>query len=314
MSNELILGIDGGGTKTVAWIAAADAPADVLGRGSSGPSNMQAVGTETATDHLEQAIDAAFADAGLSRHPVLAATFGLSGADRAADHNIIREWSQRRGLTAHLQVVNDALPVLFAANPAGRGVALISGTGSFAFGRGEDGTTARAGGWGYLFGDEGSAYAIAVAGLRAAAQAADGRGPHTALLELLPAELGCAGPEGLIPAIYGASTSRACVAGLARSVFAAMEAGDAVASGLIDRAADDLAEMVAAVARRLKLDQEAFPLAFTGGVVLNSLALRDRVQTGLTSRDLAATPVICVPEPVAGALEMSRQTAMREAD
>jgi N-acetylglucosamine kinase-like BadF-type ATPase len=308
MSDDLILGIDGGGTKTVAWIARAADPRDVLGRGAAGPANPQVVGADTCVAQMDQAIDAAFADAELTRQPFAAACIGLAGADRKTDRAKIQAWATHLGLTKQLRVVNDALPVLHAASPAGCGIAVIAGTGSFVFGRREDGTTARAGGWGYLFGDEGSGYAIALDGLRAAARAADGRGPATVLLEQLLAELGRTRGEELITAIYDPSMSRDRIAALSRVVFDAGLAGDNVAAAIIDSAADSLAETVAAVAAQLAFGGGEFPLALAGGVLLNRSEVRDELQRKLRERGLHADPVVTVADPVAGALIVAGQS------
>ena len=100
-----------------------------------------------------------------------------------ADHIAARKAVRRHGvrLARHVEVTNDAAILLAAGTPDGWGVALVSGTGSIAFGRAPDGRTARGGGWGYLLGDEGSAYALVLAGLQAVARAADGRGEPTCL-------------------------------------------------------------------------------------------------------------------------------------
>ncbi len=97
----------------------------------------------------------------------------------------MREWAARTQLAATVDVIEDAALLLAAGTPDGWGVAVVAGTGSMAFARAADGRTARAGGWGPLLGDEGSGYAIALAGLRAAARAADGRAPATPLTDRL---------------------------------------------------------------------------------------------------------------------------------
>ena len=170
-SDELVLGIDGGATKTVAWLALRSGGGEpsVVGRGAAGPANPQAIGFDEALGNLDQAIAAAFDDAGVKPGPLASAVLALAGWDREQNRQVLRRWAEKRCLASRLRMVHDALPVLVAGSPEGWGVALISGTGSFAFGQSRDGRSTRAGGWGYLFGDEGSGYAIALAGLRAAA-------------------------------------------------------------------------------------------------------------------------------------------------
>lgn len=305
MTETFILGIDGGGTSTVAWIARRDDPRDVIGRGVGGPSNPQAVGIETAIENLEAAIDTAIHDASLSPTKFAAACLGMAGIDREVDRKQIERWSVERELTDRLQVVNDALPLLYAANTDGVGIALISGTGTLAFGRSASGATARAGGWGYLFGDEGSAYRIAVEGLRAAAQSADGRGTETLLLENFLCEFECEDPQQLITAIYAPDMTRRKIAALSNVVFDAYDSGDGIAQRIIEDSIDGLAQQVIAVAERLEFADAGYSLAMTGGVLLNRAEFQSGLKAKLTDAGRSPVTLIPVPHPVAGALVLA---------
>ena len=160
-----LLGVDGGGTSTVAWLA--DAGGRVLGAGRGGPSNAKAVGPEASRKALGQAIALAFADAGIAPGPVAAACLGLAGFDRPDDRRLLTGWAEEARWADRLVLVNDGDLVLAAGTPEGWGLAVIAGTGSIAVGRTPAGQTARAGGWGPMIGDEGSAYAVALAGATA---------------------------------------------------------------------------------------------------------------------------------------------------
>ena len=120
-------------------------------------------------------------------------------------------------LAHKIEVTTDAAILLAAGTPEGWGLALVAGTGSIAYGRMADGRRARAGGWGHLLGDEGSAYALVLAGLRAVARAADGRGPATVLTERFLAEMSLSRPQELVPAIYRGGADRAALASGHRS-------------------------------------------------------------------------------------------------
>ena len=174
--SQLLLGVDGGGSKTVAWLATGD-PGEsprTLGRGAAGPSNPLAVGFDTALANLDTAIDAAFRDAQSARCRVAAATLGLAGSDRGTVREKVEQWAcgefreasgeyrgaSDRQLAERVVIVHDAALVLAAAVGNSSGIALISGTGSLVFGRDTAGRTARAGGWGWLLGDEGSGFAL----------------------------------------------------------------------------------------------------------------------------------------------------------
>jgi N-acetylmuramic acid 6-phosphate etherase len=301
----LVLGIDGGGTHTVALFAqycVGNAEKwTLLGRGEAGPSNVQAVGDERACRAVDEAVEKAFRAAGVSRRPVQAACLGLAGAGRPEEQERIRSWALRIGLAASIEVTADATLLLAAGTPQGWGVAVIAGTGSMALGRAPDGRTARAGGWGYLLGDEGSGYALALAALRAVARMADQRGPKTHLADRFMSHLGLKQPQELIGAIYGGGLTRTALAALAPMVFEAADIGDEIAGAIIHKGADQLAVAVAAVARQLKL-ASPFPLALAGGLLLASESYRARLLQALGASEIELEPVTLVPEPAEGAV------------
>ena len=308
-SNELVLGIDGGGTKTVAWLgvhSSKGGPA-IVGRGRGGPANPQAIGFPAATENLDQAIGQAFGRAGIEVGPVAAAVLGLAGSDRDENRRVFSDWANQRCLADRFRIVHDALPVLAAGSPEGWGVALIAGTGSFAYGRSADGQETRAGGWGFLFGDEGSGYGIAVNGLRAAAKAADGRGESTRLLDAFLEHLNLARSQELVRAVYAIAYDRRAIAQLAELVTRVAAADDPVAQGILDDAGSELATMVSAVATKLEFPGGRFPLALTGGVLLAESGLRDRLENYMASRGLHPQSITPVAEPVAGAVLLAQE-------
>jgi len=310
MRDALILGVDGGGTKTIAWLAPLEDPSGtvVLGRGQAGPGNPRAAGFETAEANIAAAIAAAFDDARLPQSPVEAACFGLAGAGRAAEQARLSAWAVQRGLARAVRVVGDAEIVLAAASGDRRGIVLICGTGSLAWGRDAAGTTARAGGWGYLIGDEGSAYRIALAGLQAAVQAADGRGQPTALLGHLMRSLDAPTPEALVERIYAPEMTRERLARLCQTVFDAAPA-DATARAIVAAASRDLASMVATLCRRLQFASGQFPLALAGSVILSQPLLRELLGEQLAEAAALPQSTTLVTDPVRGALGVARTEA-----
>jgi N-acetylmuramic acid 6-phosphate etherase len=302
---ELVLGIDGGGTRTIVLLATRKGPGDwkLLGRGEAGPSNRHVVGTPAALAALDEATERAFGAAGLARCAVRSACLGLAGAGRSGDRDIVREWAARAHLAETVEVIEDAALLLAAGTPGGWGVAVVAGTGSMAFARTADGRTARAGGWGPLLGDEGSGYAIALAGLRAAARSADGRAQATPLTDRVLAAYGLARPEELVGIVYRGG-DRAALAALAPVVLEAAEAGDPVADDIVRDAAGELAAATAAAARQLNLGA-AFPVALAGGLLVSSPGYRGRFLSALTDRGLTAEPVALVTEPAQGAVRLA---------
>jgi len=308
-----ILGIDGGGTKTVAWLAAkVDGSPQrdpiIVGKGVSGPSNQRAIGPVEATHNLDAAIDAAFMDAGLPRATVASACLGLAGADRNSDRSVIIEWAQFSRLADRFEVVNDAVPLLHANGGDGCGVALIAGTGSLAWGRNSRGEIARSGGWGYLFSDEGSAFSIGRSVLQAVSRAVDGRGLQTCLVADVLASLQLSSPQEIVNAVYSQEVPRAVVAGLAALAFAAAGRGDAVAVDIVRHAATELAAMAVVTARRLELDSSLF-LAMTGAVLIQNPAFRREVIAEIEAAGLQIAEAAVVENAVAGAVNMANRLA-----
>jgi len=298
---ELILGIDGGGSKTRALIA--DRHGVVLGSGVVASSNYQAVGLAAATTTVQQAIAGALVQAGLNpQAKIAAACFGLAGVDRQADRALWEQWVQKTGIAQRFALVNDAELVLAGGTPDGWGVALICGTGSICYGRARDGTTARAGGWGHLLGDEGSGYDIALHALRRATQTADGRADAHALLAALLAYWKLREPTQLIQHVYLSGVARPDIAQLAQPIMALAESGDQHARSILEQAATDLGRSINAVVRKLALQQP--PLALGGGVLGASGWLQQAVRE---RAGVALGPQQHVPDPARGALVLAQR-------
>ena len=302
---DWVLGVDGGGTKTVAWLARREPTAseDVVGRGRAGPSNPSAIGIAAATSAIEDAIDSAFRDAQLARAPVAVACLALAGADRPAERDLIAAWGRQQQVASVLHLCNDAEPVLACTNQS-CGVALIAGTGSFALGRNQQGELQKVGGWGFRLGDEGSGYAVAIAALTAAARYADHRGGATSLLECFMDHFSVSEPRDMISHVYAPQFDRRAVADLAPLVISRAESGDQVAADILEQAARSLAQMVQSVRASLSLPVE-LPLAVTGGFLLNASSVRARMIEQLESSGVRPD-VTLVRESVRGAVALAR--------
>ena len=308
--DQLVLGIDGGGSKTLAWLASRESdgsPVEPIGRGLAGPSNPRAVGFDSAFLNIEAAIESAFADAACPRGTVSAICLCLAGAGRLEEQQRIAAWATSRGIATRVRVTSDAEPILAAAAPDLLGIALISGTGSLAWGRNAEGLTARCGGWGYLMGDEGSGYAIAIDGLRAAVMAVDGRGHETSLVSAFCNRLSVNNPSELVTHLYRPEMTREHIAAMAAVVFQEADTEhDEVATRIIDSAASDLGLMVSTLVRHLSLKAGRYTLALSGGVLLNQPSMRDRLLEFLRQSEVAPQTVKLVPDPVLGAALLAR--------
>lgn len=295
-----ILGVDGGGTKTLALLA--DIEGHVLAKGVSGASNYNAVGFDVACEALASAINEA-----RKEYPgdIVALCLGLAGAGREEDIERFQSWAKDEFPHATVKVVNDAEILLAAGSPTGAAIALVCGTGSIVYGRTASGRLIRAGGWGYLFGDEGSGYAIGVAALRAIMQAYDGRGPATLLTRLVLERRGLSSPPELVRSIYGAESPRLAVGSLSDVVEQAAGQADEVAIAILEEAAGQLAATVAVVYP--KLDASVLPLVITGGTILHGKYLSSAFHRACETLGLAFAEIQHVHEPAEGAVQLAKK-------
>ncbi len=302
--SELVLGIDGGGTSTIAWIA--DKSGNVLGKGRAGPSNPKSIGFDRARASLNTAISAAWLDYGKRQTPVGRACFGLAGFARADDQAILNAWVTKESWAESWINVTDAELVLAAGTPDGVGVALIAGTGSIAIGRSSSGDLVRVGGWGPLIGDEGSGYRIALDALRLVMQRLDGRAkaPSSSLLDArLKDALGVAEPAGIVSTLYSSEEwDRARIGGLARIVMECAEDDPELVAQVVEPATDQLIQLAQCTRAQLHLQLECTPLALAGGLLLSALQVRQRIKETLAQE---FGPIQTVETPVSGAIRIA---------
>jgi len=264
------VGVDGGGSKTLAVVV--DAQGREQGRGLAGSSNYNTVGLEQAARNIHRAVEQAAQVAGC-RLPLQSAWLGLAGIDHARDHALLAPYFQ--SLAGTVRLTSDAELVLSALDDA-VGVALIAGTGSIALGRDAHGLVTRAGGWGHILGDEGSGYDIGRRSLQAAARASDGRGPTTSLLMLILSHWQLQNAGELIGKVYG-NNDKAVVAALSALAFDAARAGDQVASEIVLQAATELALAAVTVCDAINAPGEGTSVALGGGLLLHEADFRARV-------------------------------------
>jgi len=304
---NLVLGVDGGGSHVLCVLAEASTGRE-LGRGEAGPANLQAVGVENALREIDLSVQRAFEAARLPRSRVAAACLGLAGVDWSNGLDVIQAWSDRAGLTAKISVANDATLLLAAGTAEGWGLAVVCGTGSIAFVRTPDGTEGRAGGWGYLLGDEGSAFQVTLSALRLAARSADGCIGPTVLVDLFMKRMGAATPAAIIDAVYRGEWDRAALAALAPLVLEAAENGDTLACQVVEKQASELALTAVTPVLKHKLPCENLPVALTGGLLLRSASYRRRFLEAMKQRGVTPGQVQLVEQPALGAVAIARRS------
>jgi N-acetylglucosamine kinase-like BadF-type ATPase len=262
------LGVDGGQSGTTALIA--DEHGCVLAEGRAGPCNHVdgTGGRERFITAVRGSLDEALRALGTPAPRFSAACFGFSGGPADKDA-LARELVQAETYC----ITHDAEIALTGATAGEPGVIAIAGTGSIAFGRNAAGKTARAGGWGYLFGDEGGAFDMVRQALRASLREEEGWGPQTALRAALLEATGARDANDLLHLFYTAAYPRARVAALAKIVDTAARSGDAVARDIMNGAAQSLATLVAVVRHQLFPAGEAVRVSYAGGVFSSNLLL-----------------------------------------
>jgi N-acetylglucosamine kinase-like BadF-type ATPase len=171
-----------------------------------------------------------------------------------------------------LTITHDAEIALAGAVDGGAGVIVIAGTGSIAFGKNSRGETARAGGWGHIFGDEGAAFDIARQALRAMLREYEGWGPRTALTPALLEATAAADAHDLLHLWYKIEWPRSRVAALAPLASRIAEEGDPVAVGILESSARDLAMLAASVREQIQ-EEDRLTVSWMGGVFRSPILL-----------------------------------------
>jgi glucosamine kinase len=302
---QIVIGIDGGGSKTRAMVADEQGQqiADVEGPGSA----VRPGQAEASADVIAAVARDALAACDMTHVVPRVVCIGVAGVGREAERQALWQALMSRELGDDVVVHADATIALDDAFGDGAGILLVSGTGSIAYGRSPAGTTARCGGWGPICGDEGSGAWIGRRALSIVTAASDGREPETALAgALLTAAQVNEIPE-LIP--WAAQATPAALASLAPAVLKTADAGDLRANALVSMAVEELVLHVRTLARRLFVDERAASdVALAGGLLGKRSPLRKRVEHRLKSAVPGATirseEVVPVRGAVRGALRL----------
>ncbi len=247
-----LLLIDSGATHTRALAVAASG--GKLGEGHAGPSNAFAVGEKTALENFCRAARSALAAGRCRGRDIAGTVVGSASVDvNGAGSRPLRQILRRELALERIIVRSDAEIALEGALAGRPGVVIACGTGSVVLGKNGRGRIVKAGGWGPLIGDEGSAQWMTRQAFQAAARATDGSGSATSLVRILSRALGLDSFGQILDVVYRKPMSPAALGALAPRVAQAAAQGDACALAIFQRAGEDLADQAAAVARRLRL-------------------------------------------------------------
>lgn len=304
-----VFGIDGGGTSS--RLRLEDLRGGLLFYGEGGSTNPHSNSTEVVRGVLTTLFRRAYAETGLGAEDCEAGFVGSAGIDRADDRAPFAELVRRAGgLLCPVAVGNDAEPALVGALGDTEGILLIAGTGSIAYGRARDGFSVRAGGWGHLLGDEGSAFRIAFDALARGMRSAEGRDLPTRLLGEGLSFFALREASELVPFVYG-GLDKSKIASFARVVAEARGRGDPLAVDLFTTAVRELALLVESVYSRIE-DRLSMPrLVFRGGLIEADAWLRTSLRARLAERLPRLEILQAQADAATGACRLARELLSR---
>ena len=290
---RVLLGIEGGGTKTTCVVG--DETGRLLGAGQGGSSNYLTVGIARMKTSIAESQHEAVGMLDFEASPQTAYA-GLAGVGLSDPPPSVRLAVKEATGADYVFVTSDSYIAYYGAFVGQPGVILISGTGSIAMGIGEDGELARAGGWGHILGDEGSAYHLGLEGIRAVIRSYDRIVPDTSLTKISLDFFRIQRVEDLVKVFYLEGIERADLAAFSEKVVEAATSGDEVAVGVVDAGCEALRSTVEALIGRLRLTNPK--LALCGGVFEGSEWFRRRFAEKLGGEVETVKPL---HRPVVGA-------------
>jgi N-acetylglucosamine kinase-like BadF-type ATPase len=308
MNGAWLFGIDGGGTASRLRIESLSGEKLFYAEGEG--TNLNSRPAAAVAETLASLFDGAYAALPELKPELCAAGHsGSAGADRAADRELflrLLRGASRAPSDCPLSVGNDAETALVGALGDTEGLLLIAGTGSIAYGRTRAGRCVRAGGWGHLLGDEGSAYAIALGAISRAIRSAEGRDKATGLLPAALRYFGASEIADLVPLFYR-DFDKARIAGFSREVARERDSGDGVAAEIFAEAAEDLALLALSVYDRLKPELARPRLALSGGLIQGDGRLKEALKARLAALRPAIELVPSIADAATGACALARE-------
>ena len=263
LRKNIFLGVDGGGTKTDAVLI--DDAGKIVAIGQVGGSNPGIIGYGKSVENVYLSVKNIAKD-----FEIACACFAIAGVNTKEDEQKFRKTIQAHSklskISKKILVVNDTKAALRTGTASKNAIVLVSGTGSSCWGTNDKGQETKSGGWGHILADQGSGYAIGLSILKEVTRELDGRAQKSLLSKVLLGQLKISSFEELDNLIHKKPWNKTDIANVAPIVDVAFGKGDKKAKEIIEKAADDLFDMVFAVSQKLNFTNRKFTLVVTGSV------------------------------------------------
>ncbi|MHA0858016.1 N-acetylglucosamine kinase [Paenibacillus sp. CMAA1364] len=303
---KYFLGVDAGGSKTYAMIA--NEQGEVIGVGRGGNGNHQK-NRRQAENSLQQAVSDAIMASRLTKDQLEYSWFGLAGADREVDFQILRPIISRLDLP-RTEISCDTWIALRAGTESNYGIVLICGSAVNCAGKNPRGDTYQCGGFGYSFGDYGGGYDLSVEVFRSVLRADEGREKETVLSERLIHLLGYSSVSELREDYL--DHSRDLPPQIAELLFQAADEGDQVAIGLLIKQGDELGLAAVSTIRRLAMEEDSFDIVLAGSLLSKgdrSGIIRRAIEQRVKLSAPNGTLRILTREPVVGSVVLAMESS-----
>lgn len=309
---KYVIGIDGGGTKTECILA--DENGVIVASSIGGPTNPNIIKSTVLYQTFEILLHQLKEQASDQYNLVTHMFAGISGAGNPNNRKEIKHiLTEIVSKTVRVEVYPDSINALYSGTFGAPGIVQISGTGSITYGINSENKHDRVGGWGYLFGDEGSGYDIGRQGIIAALKAFDGRGEATTLLEMLYTHFDVKDGQELIYEIYSSTIPKGKIAPISQVVFKAYKSGDTIAQEIVSNVVDELTTSIVTLYKKLFHTSGQVELVLCGGVFKEKDLLFPLLEKKLKQYNSFS---IVVPEvsPVGGSLLGAYRSMKRPID
>lgn len=297
-----VIGIDGGGTKTTGIIATSKG--EVVAKSTVGGTNINSTGKKAVQSELRKLVINLKELAPENFLQVKRVFAGMAGAGNITNQEALKTMLQplfSSGVS--MTIDHDAITALYSGTIGKPGVVQIAGTGAITYGVNEASDRARVGGWGHLFGDQGSGYAIGRDALEAAFKARDGLVEHTLLSELLTNHFNKEELPDIIPFIYQADNPKKLIASLTVLVMEAVDRNDLIAKHIIEHNGAELGLAISALVKQLFGEgDDVIPVVLVGGLFNRYDILKHSIEKTVKNKGVHVNIIFPKIIPAGGAI------------